>query len=260
MCERQDENKAELEEGRNGNEGQETRDGNEGDGSRDGNEGQEATSGYTSLTTHHALANLASLSTTASTHGTSLHALILASCTTSLRALFPALSLVGVYLADPSPTPYPTLALVPIKLPPPCRAATLLTTARALQADIAALDASARRVSLAELHTWTRASVQVFVNVVVVRPSEGFLLPADRGPESNEGQTTTTNHDLLAHEWVVKNVARHAYPPMVDVEVAVHGNDLTIGVFAPRERLGGDGAQRLVEGVVSCLTGIQDEV
>ncbi|KAK4097716.1 hypothetical protein N658DRAFT_488983 [Parathielavia hyrcaniae] len=57
-------------------------------------------------------------------------------------------------------------------------------------------------------------------------------------------------------EEIAGNLVRDAFPDAVDVEVSVHGDDMTIGVFASGEMLGRDGAAGVIEGVVEVLTGV----
>ncbi|KAK4119059.1 hypothetical protein N657DRAFT_582453 [Parathielavia appendiculata] len=185
----------------------------------------------------------------------------------------------GIYLANRAGdtntnlggTSYPSLRLVPLRVVLK-EDASLFEIAAEIQRDIHAISAPGFvEVGLWELREWTEVVVDSFVNflganlhspVVVIGDGEeeGVRLEVVEGPVLDLSRGASVEIDDGFGRGVGKEIAgnpvRDVFMDAIDVEVSVRGDDMTIGVFGPGERLGGTGAARVIEGVVEGLRGV----
>lgn len=240
-----------------------------------------------------ALPNADKLRTIASKSGLSLQSLFLAAYAQTLAASFSGGQrreevVFGVYLAnrgaedDISQLPYPTLCLVPLRVKL-SQDLTLVDLARHVQADLQEISSPGRAaVGLWEIQAWSGVVLDSFVNFLALPEAEGGVRDGS-GIHLEEiiGDANTGRHDReslspRSMPWLSKNRVRDAYPvsfastrphmlieriyanviqDAVDVEVSVNRSGaMDIGVFGSENKLGKDGCQKLIDGLVEVLS------
>ncbi|OAA59688.1 non-ribosomal peptide synthetase [Niveomyces insectorum RCEF 264] len=187
----------------------------------------------------------------------------------------------GVYLANRQEeadgdagnglTAYPTLCLVPLRVSSPTQG-NLLDIAKRIQDDIHAISTPASpscpaplTAGLWEVKEWTGVCVNSFVNFLLPDRDVTETKPPDSGgilhdEEVNGSDAAGQSHfnnatDFAPEEYpgLRGNPVRAAYPDAVDVELAVRGTRLDVGVFGPTNILGEDGAAQLVAELTAIL-------
>ncbi|KAH6640132.1 hypothetical protein F5144DRAFT_598845 [Chaetomium tenue] len=196
------------------------------------------------------------------------YAEFLASAAAQNGAERPETLVFGIYLAnraenEPGASTYPFLRLVPLRVvlrDTP----SLFDVAAAIQRDIHAISSPVHvEVGLWEIKDWTGVTVDSFVNFLAAAPSvsdrrEDSQLELREPPDAGDPIT----HDELDDNFeelagaIASNPARDAFPDVVDVEVSVQHDTMTVGVFGSREKLGSGGGDRVIEAVTALLTGV----
>ncbi|KAH7629692.1 putative non-ribosomal peptide synthase [Sordaria sp. MPI-SDFR-AT-0083] len=182
---------------------------------------------------------------------------------------------IGVYLANRSSEselpeiPYPTLCLVPLRVR---IRESLLDMAKHIQEDLYKIsDEENVGVGLWEIKEWTGVVVDGFVNFLSVPLSSSDSNGDEAG---NDGQENAAKMELLSEEEVKtigeveeeqkfvvpkeleNNAVRGAYPDAIDVEVAIEGDSVTMGVFGSRIKLGPDGPRLIVDEMGKAMTAL----
>ncbi|KAK3948700.1 hypothetical protein QBC32DRAFT_380334 [Pseudoneurospora amorphoporcata] len=187
----------------------------------------------------------------------------------------------GVYLANRSSEselseiPYPTLCLVPLRVRIRESDESLVDMARHIQEDLYKIsDPENIGVGLWEIEEWTGVVVDGFVNFLSVPLSASDSSGNEAGNERQD--QAVVKMELMSeeevkgmqvgeageeHEFVVpremeNDAARKAYPSAIDVEVAIDGDAVTMGVFGSRKKMGPDGGRFIVSKVVEALTAL----
>ncbi|EGR44663.1 non-ribosomal peptide synthetase, siderophore synthesis [Trichoderma reesei QM6a] len=183
----------------------------------------------------------------------------------------------GIYLANRAdealPLTFPTLNLVPLRV----RLASndgILDIAEAIQEDIHLIASEGRAdVGLWEIAAWTGVKVASFFNFLTLPDSsiggeDGDstsvqLLPVEREDVNNEvlleGESEEEVLKEVSQVCLAKNTVRDAFPAAIDIEASIHGTRLDLGVFGSRLRVSDEGAVKLVDEMVSCLQGLDDD-
>ncbi|KAL2134015.1 hypothetical protein VTI74DRAFT_1220 [Chaetomium olivicolor] len=224
---------------------------------------------------HAALQDISGITETCKARGVSFQALFfaayaefLASTAVASRKERPQSVVFGIYLAnrtetsEPGASFYPFLRLVPLRVDL-SEGASLFDTAVEIQMGIHTISTPANvEVGMWEIKEWTGVRVDSFVNFLGapttfaqgvqrhVRLEVMDEQAADR-VVMDQGDDGYTDLPELAG-----NAVRDAYPDAVDVEVSLHGDDMTIGVFGSGVQLGNEsGARRIIDGIVDVLKG-----
>ncbi|KAI3328736.1 putative non-ribosomal peptide synthetase [Ustulina deusta] len=153
----------------------------------------------------------------------------------------------GIYLANRSSypaleeVPFPTLNILPLRVKDPLsRSATVIATD--IQKDITEISKFENSTaSLWEIHSWTGVCIDTFVNILS-RPHD----PSPPGLNSvtlkeipDHDSLTVGSVDMSAcliapdNESISPNVVTHSYPEGVDIELALRGDVLDLGIFGP---------------------------
>ncbi|KAK4139398.1 non-ribosomal peptide synthetase [Dichotomopilus funicola] len=218
-----------------------------------------------------AIKNARSLIDVCKKRGVTLQALFFAAYAESVARLAdrrPSNVVFGVYLANrtdhdqPGAEFYPLLRLVPLCLRFWTR--DLLELAATVQRMILTISKRVyNEAGLWEIKEWTGVTVDSFVNFLprrkaMVGESQGLSLELgkssinrtlDEGIQGLDG----TPKDVVS---IVPDSVRDAFPDPVDVEASMEGDEMTIGVFCPPERLDTNGAEKLLDCIVHVLTEI----
>lgn len=185
---------------------------------------------------------------------------------------------------------YPTLCLVPLLVPSPTQR-SLVDLAQQIQKDIHAISSSQApslpapaTAGLWEIRDWTGIEVDSFVNFLlpdqIVEPeSAGTSAVSLESVDTFDGSLVThmSNASFFkpdAYAGLQRNIVKDAYrvsspagtcvfiedrlntnsvQDAVDFEVAIHGDQLDMGVFGSHANLGANGADELTNKVVSNL-------
>ncbi|KAK7942390.1 gramicidin S synthetase 1 [Apiospora aurea] len=183
----------------------------------------------------------------------------------------------GVYLAnrasysnDLETAPCPTLSIVPLRVRIESQDAGIVSVASQIQKDLAEISRFENAsVGLWEIERWTQGGLKMdsFVN---------FLsLPQDEGKDKDKANITddavsrddeeTPPEPVVAPEgglampsaaYMAKNAVRQTYMDAIDVEAAINGESLDIGVFASPERMSEAEADKLIDHLVAVLRGV----
>lgn len=173
----------------------------------------------------------------------------------------------GIYLAnrgaedEDSRLPYPTLCLVPLRVKLP-KDSTLLDIARQVQSDLHQISSpELASVGLWKVQAWTGVVLDSFVNFLALPNVEQELqCGSDVRLIEVTGASVTERRgqghlDPRSMSWLSKNSVNDAYPDAVDVEVSVNSDGvMDIGVFGAEDKLGIDGCQKLITGIVDVLS------
>ncbi|KAK3402392.1 putative non-ribosomal peptide synthase [Sordaria brevicollis] len=227
---------------------------------------------------HNAIPNISRIKKLCSAAGVSIQALFFAAYALFLSKTSASANEVvfGVYLANRSSEltdiPYPTLCLVPLRVKVK-DSGSLLEMAKRIQEDLYKISAPENvGVGLWEIKQWTGVEVDGFVNFLSV-PSK-----SDGDEVGKKGQEKVGRMELVSEEEVKvmegeageagqqrgfvvpmeleKNAVRDAYPDAIDVEVAIEGDAVTIGVFGSREKMGPNGPRYVVTKLVEALMAV----
>ncbi|KAK1835667.1 non-ribosomal peptide synthetase [Podospora conica] len=164
----------------------------------------------------------------------------------------------GSSAADLLPT-YPTLALVPLRVHFGSeQEESLLDVAERVQRNLHDIsDPTNVAVGLWEIQEWTGVVVDSFVNFLGATSGShmgGGGMVEFIEPKNDQGAESTEK--FREPEELAGNMVRDAYPDAVDVEVAIRGESMDIGVFGSRARLGHGEGKEVIDGVVDILRGI----
>ncbi|KAI0026230.1 amino acid adenylation domain-containing protein [Xylariomycetidae sp. FL0641] len=211
-------------------------------------------------------------------HGVSLQALFFAACSRVLARLRHSPDtatatitateeevIFGVYFANrgllPATTPLPTLNILPLRVRGP-RARGLLALAADIQRDLVAIgDPAHATAALWEIDAWTGVRVDACVNFLALPDGGGGrpLPPRDDGDAQlrlRPTQDPTATADLLDglarpdDARVRPNRVAGSYMNTLDIEAAVRGDALDVGVFSGLSRAQAEG---LIDNLVSTL-------
>ncbi|PHH92119.1 hypothetical protein CDD83_8882 [Cordyceps sp. RAO-2017] len=222
-----------------------------------------------------AINDVAPLRAVALRHAISLQSLVLAALATSIGGQDACSGekavVLGIYLAsraegqDSPLAVYPTLNLVPLKVQLG-RGCSAITLARGIQEDIHSMGIAGRAdVGLWEILAWTGMKIDCFINFLAEPPVEAAS--ADPEPvtltpireEVGEGDaadgelSASTSRAAWEEPWLQKNSIRDAIQLSVDIEAAVHGQGLALGVFGPHGRVSNEWAAKLVADTAAFL-------
>ncbi|KAK1774260.1 hypothetical protein QBC45DRAFT_46245 [Copromyces sp. CBS 386.78] len=173
----------------------------------------------------------------------------------------------GVYLANRSSEselseiPYPTLCLVPLRVRIRESSESLLDMAKHIQEDLYKIsDPENIGVGLWEIEEWTGVVVDGFVNFLSVPLSSSDSSGNEAGNVKmelmSEEEEAGEQQEFVVPRDMENNAARKAYPSAIDVEVAIDGDAVTMGVFGSRRKMGPDGAWFIVTKMVEALTAL----
>ncbi|KAI1074226.1 hypothetical protein F5B20DRAFT_464457 [Whalleya microplaca] len=222
-----------------------------------------------------AVNGVSKLKSTSSTHGVTLQALFFAAYSKVLANLHTEKStrnphddvVFGIYLANRASfpgledAPFPTLNIVPLVIRKP-RDKSIVALAVEIQKDLFEISSFENAsVGLWEIYQWTGLQVETFVN---------FLAPKDLSTDSASGAVFITkvseelasvsrsmdSQSQLAQpnaEFMSQNRVKESFPHAIDVEVAVHGDAMDIGVFCPSPPFPQSKAREIVESIVTTL-------
>ncbi|KAI0003535.1 hypothetical protein F4779DRAFT_621787 [Xylariaceae sp. FL0662B] len=222
-----------------------------------------------------AISNVSRLKNTSSTHGVTVQALFFAAYSKVLANLCAENStknsgddvVFGIYLANRTSfpgleeVPCPTLNIVPLVVRKPL-AKSIVTLAAVIQKDLFEVSSFANAsVGLWEIYNWTGLQVETFVN---------FLTPSDSFSDATNGTVSITkvpeafpsvpgsvdSPSQLAQadaEFMSQNRARGSFVHAIDIEVAIHGDAMDIGVFCPSPPFQTSKASEMVESIVATL-------
>ncbi|KAL1839368.1 hypothetical protein VTJ49DRAFT_1603 [Mycothermus thermophilus] len=222
-----------------------------------------------------ALQDITSLLTRCKSAGISLQSLFFAAYAELLASTHPGNQrpesvVFGVYLAnraesqaEPGMRFWPLLRLVPLRVALGEKGvADLLDVASAIQRDLHAVSAPENvEVGMWEIKEWTGVVVDSFVNFLGVPEDmvDGLggdvrldvVRELDDGREGPAGMGEASSGAGWPEVGSIS--VRDAYPDAIDVEVALNGGSMTIGVFGSRGRLGDDGPTNVIERLVEAL-------
>ncbi|RYP18501.1 hypothetical protein DL765_003876 [Monosporascus sp. GIB2] len=171
----------------------------------------------------------------------------------------------GIYLANRTnvpgleDAPFPTLSIVPLRVGSP-GSETIHSLAAEIQRDLLNINALKNATAgLWEIHQWTGVHIDTFVNFLSLpgdSKNEGKVpveeVPADAALlEVNGGslpQLARPDEPSLS-----KNPVRDYYVDAVDIEVAIRGESMDIGVFSSSPSYTQAEASRMVEHIVRVL-------
>lgn len=246
-----------------------------------------------SLVQRNAIADVSRIKKLCAAAGVSIQALFFAAYARFVSETIQAKSrdvVFGVYLAnrssDLSEIPYPTLCLVPLRVRVQ---ESLVDMAKRIQDDLYKIsDPGHVGVGLWEIKEWTGVVVDGFVNFLSVPVS------SSDNEAGKEGHDKAVRMELVSEEEVKamgeaedqqefsvpkeleNNAVRDAYPvslimsvflrttacannatqDAIDVEVAIEGDAVTIGVFGSKYKLGPDGARLVIGKMTKALTAL----
>ncbi|CRK22820.1 hypothetical protein BN1723_012791 [Verticillium longisporum] len=217
-----------------------------------------------------AVSGMGTMSTSCASNGVGLPALVFAAVAQSLHARRVPSSepvIFGIYYSnraekdDPATELYPTLNLLPLKVMVQEKTG-LMELAQDVQQDLHRITSLANStVGLWEIKEWTGVAVDVFVNFLNLpkrqEPPDVFhevvddrLFNEDNRPTSR-ASPDPSNFDAT---WLSKNTVRGAFPAAMDIEAAVNGDALDMGVFGSVARTTIEEAKALVDGIAGCLS------
>ncbi|CRK13661.1 hypothetical protein BN1708_010896 [Verticillium longisporum] len=217
-----------------------------------------------------AVSGMGTMSTACASNGVGLPALMFAAVAQSLHARRVPSSepvIFGIYYSnravedDPSTELYPTLNLLPLKVMVQEKT-RLMELAHDVQQDLHRIMSLANStVGLWEIKEWTGVAVDVFVNFLNLPKGQEtpdvFHEVVDDGLFNGvDRPTSRASPDPLSFDapWLSKNPVRGAFPAAMDIEAAVNGDTLDIGVFGSVARTTIEEAQALVDAMAECLS------
>ncbi|KAL7621778.1 hypothetical protein AAE478_007277 [Parahypoxylon ruwenzoriense] len=221
-----------------------------------------------------AIRDISKLRKISSAHGTTLQALFFAAYSKVLASLqrhgetsLDTDIVFGIYLANRSSfgnleeAPFPTLNIVPVVVKKPL-VRSILSVAIEIQKDIFEISSfDNASIGLWEIHDWTGIQVETFVNFLIppdsttTRTNPSIRVTEMAAPEANKPpqHLAKPNSDSVS-----SNKVNDAFFHAVDIEVALHGNAVDIGVFSPLSHFSHSQAEGVIEGVVTTLEAIQE--
>ncbi|KAK3342242.1 hypothetical protein B0H65DRAFT_575164 [Neurospora tetraspora] len=231
-----------------------------------------------SLVQHGAIADISRIKKLCAMAGVSIQALFFAAYARFLSETAPAEGkwsdvVFGVYLANRSSElseiPYPTLCLVPLRVRVQ---ESLLSMAKRIQEDLYKIsDVENVGVGLWEIKEWTGVVVDGFVNFLSVPMPSSDYNSNEAGKDEQEkvmrmelvseeevkvmGETGEQQEFVLPEE-LENNAVRGVYPDTIDVEFAIDGDAVTMGVFGLKYKLGPDGPRFVITEMVKALTAL----
>ncbi|KAH6880508.1 hypothetical protein B0T10DRAFT_145339 [Thelonectria olida] len=219
-----------------------------------------------SLFSKSAVSDLSPIQKMAAQGGVSVQALFLAAYARVLSKKENSIDVVfGMYLANRAterglPSTYPTLNLVPLRVIIP-QNTSLVDIAAWIQKDIHLISSEGRaEVGLWEIVDLADVRVTSFVN----------FLSLPNKPEDNGGRVKVIAEDGLAaaiddgpkllapYVQSQKNIVKDSISMAIDIEAAVQGFRLDIGVFGSRQQLSNDEATEMVSELVSYLGAVEN--
>ncbi|KAI1369753.1 putative non-ribosomal peptide synthetase [Xylaria arbuscula] len=171
----------------------------------------------------------------------------------------------GIYLANRSSypglegVPFPTLAILPLRVKKPL-SRTVAAIATDIQRDITEISKLENSTaSLWEIYDWTDLRIDTFVNILSHQESTSHSesSPVALKEITNEEGLPLGSVDVsmyriaLDHESISSNVVRHAYPEAVDIEMAIRGDELDLGIFGPSSILSETQAESMMAGIIA---------
>ncbi|EAA31066.2 hypothetical protein GE21DRAFT_8575 [Neurospora crassa] len=221
-----------------------------------------------SLVQRNAIADVSRIKKLCAAAGVSIQALFFAAYARFVSETIEAKSrdvVFGVYLAnrssDLSEIPYPTLCLVPLRVRVQ---ESLVDMAKRIQDDLYKIsDPEHVGVGLWEIKEWTGVVVDGFVNFLSVPVSssnfdsnEAVRMELVSEEEVKVMGEAEDQQEFSMPKELENNAVRNAYPDAIDVEVAIEGDAVTIGVFGSRYKLGSDGPRFVIEEMTKVLTAL----
>ncbi|EEY23903.1 conserved hypothetical protein [Verticillium alfalfae VaMs.102] len=217
-----------------------------------------------------AVSGMGTKSTACASNGVGLPALMFAAIARSLHARRVPSSepvIFGIYYSNraeednPSTELYPTLNLLPLKVMVQEKTG-LMELAQNVQQDLHRITSLTNStVGLWEIKEWTGVAVDVFVNFLNLpkgqeTPNVFHEVVDDRLFNGVDRPTSRASPDPSNFDapWLSKNPVRGAFPAAMDIEAAVNGDALDIGVFGSVARTTIEEAQALVDGIAECLS------
>ncbi|KAI1326749.1 amino acid adenylation domain-containing protein [Xylariaceae sp. FL0255] len=210
------------------------------------------------------------LRTLSSKHGVSIQSLlyaVYAKVFAKRRRIIDDNCVFGIYLANRANShlslqdaPYPTLTILPLLVRRPLgmdRGVDVL--AAEIQRDI--LDIGSRENStsgLWEINAWTGVKIDSYVNILGVTGSVGSA-SIGSGLVTLEERPGPTMHELAQYvaspedKGLVPNLVRESYTDSMDIEIALRGESLDIGVFGSSRVVSPSEAGWIIEEIVEEL-------
>ncbi|KAK4223819.1 hypothetical protein QBC38DRAFT_486866 [Podospora fimiseda] len=236
---------------------------------------RESSTGQTSVFKPSAIPDISSLLNLCKSHSVSIQSVFFAAYARflSVKKGDGADVLFGIYLANRADeyeglTTYPTLRLVPLRVH---LQSNFWGMVKKIQEDIHLVQTGRNTsVSLWEIKEWTGGLVvDSFVNFLAVGTEIiaddanqlRLVKDLDFGVSDREGIHFV--EEYLNHsggDFALSGEIRAAYPPAVDIEVALEDGGMSIGVFGMQDKVDEDGARKIIDGVVGILEGSKENV
>ena len=171
----------------------------------------------------------------------------------------------GVYLANRTnapgleDVPFPTLSILPLRVRSPS-SKTIHSLAGEIQKDLLNISAFENSTAgLWEIHQWTGVQIYTFANFLSFpgdSKNEGKVsveeVPADTAPLGVNGGSLPQLARPEAPS-LSKNPVKDCYVDAVDIEVAVRGESMDIGVFSSSPSYSQAEASEMIEHIVHVL-------
>ncbi|TVY84626.1 Hydroxamate-type ferrichrome siderophore peptide synthetase [Lachnellula suecica] len=162
----------------------------------------------------------------------------------------------GIYFANRAPfgedlssLAAPTLNLLPLRVNKPLER-KIPELAKDIQRDLSAISSKEMAAaSLEQICRWTGVKVDFFVNILKSATTsdlekEEVFRPLQEFEEKAETVEQVVDENICGS----LNGGGGAYLPTIDVEIRYEGDEIDMGVFAPSNMLGVEGAEELVRG------------
>ncbi|KAH8666874.1 amino acid adenylation domain-containing protein [Xylariales sp. PMI_506] len=228
-----------------------------------------------------ALGDTFALRSAATTHGVGLQAVFFAACAKFLSKSVqeppiegPLDVLMGIYLAnrvsgeeDLANVPLPTLSIVPLRVRfQPDEG--VVEIAKRIQKDLVDISSFENAsASLWEIEEWTGVKVDTFLNFLSLPDEPASTAEGSTGVEIRQitaPEAKTNDQEIAASSieegyarptdrWMSSNLVKNNYIDGLDIEAALRGNSLDIGVFGKACRLSQHEALELIDYIVAFL-------
>ncbi|KAI0835002.1 hypothetical protein F5Y06DRAFT_141930 [Hypoxylon sp. FL0890] len=214
---------------------------------------------------------------TSSIHGATLQALVFAAYSKVLAVLQQSSNptecsavVLGIYLANRTSfsgleeAPFPTLNIVPLVVRNPLTR-SVVDLAANIQTDLLEISSFVNAsVGLWEIYDWTGIQIETSVNFLTTPENltttslKHCLTRTEfRGEPASIPEAKSASWDLECLEagFASRNEVRKAFKHTVDIEVAVDGNSMDIGVFCPSS-FSGSRLNDLIEDIIKTLEAV----
>ncbi|KAI1437090.1 putative non-ribosomal peptide synthetase [Xylaria sp. CBS 124048] len=217
------------------------------------------------------ISNVAAIKSSSSAHGISTQSLLFAAYSKVFAKLLCREGnlddkidcVFGIYLANRSAyrdiesVPFPTLNILPLRVRDPLRQ-SITAVASCIHRDIAEISSFENSTaSLWEIQEWTDVRVDTTVNILArldISPASDST-PVALEKVSNIDSPSEETLDVSQYfitpdsESLSQNLVAHFYTEGVDIEMALHGNVLELGVFGPSSLMSATQAGEIIASI-----------